>query len=204
MKLIIGDKRLSSWSLRPWLLMKHFQIPFEEILIFLDRETTKSEILKFSPSGKVPALVDGPLQVWDSLAIAEHLNEKFPDRAMWPSSPKARAWARSVSCEMHSSFQTMRTLMPHDLQNVFKGFDTSRAASDISRVKEIWADCLRFSKGPFLFGEFSIADAMYAPVVNRFMTYDVSTTDEIKNYMACVRNLPAHQEWIAAALKEKK
>lgn len=197
MKLIIGNKRLSSWSLRPWLLLTHFEIPFEEIEIVLDVPTTRSEIAKYSPSGKVPALIDGDLNLWESLAIAEYLNEKYPQKNMWPKDSKDRALARAVSCEMASSFTTMRSHMPHDLKKELKDFDYSKAAADIARVQQIWRTCLEKSKGPFLFGQFSIADAMFTPVVNRFVSYGVKVTDTLcLEYMQTLLNLPAHRRWI--------
>lgn len=206
MKLVIGNKRLSSWSLRPWLVLEHFEIPFEEILIPLDRPQTDAEIARYSPGGKVPALVDGDLTVWDSLAICEYLNERYPGRGMWPDDLRDRALARSVSAEMHSGFQVMREVMSHDLQKRQKTFVSHAAREDIDRVKEIWTECLRRSGGPFLFGAFSIADAMYAPVVNRFLTYavpvDPAREPEVERYLRTIRELPAHRRWIEAALLE--
>lgn len=203
MLLLIGNKRLSSWSLRPWLVLEYFNLPYTEKLIYLDQPTTASEILKYSPSGKVPALVDEGVVVWDSLSICEYLNDKYPEKNLWPKDIKDRAQARSLSAEMHSSFQTMRNIMSHDLQKNFKTFKSHDAESDIKRVKEIWSTCLKKSGGPFLFGEFSIADAMYAPVVNRFISYAVPVSEtEIANYIKVVRELPVHQKWIEAGLKE--
>jgi glutathione S-transferase len=202
MILVIGNKRFSSWSLRPWLLLKQFEIPFEEKLILLDQPDTRAEIMKFSEAGKVPVLVDGNIRIWESMAIAEYLNEKHPEKKMWPVDATARALARSISNEMHSGFSKMREVMSHDLQKNIPGFDYSKAADDVWRVQKIWTDCLQISKGPFLFGDFSIADAMFAPVVNRFITYDVKSENLIQNYILAVRNLPAHQEWIKAGLQE--
>lgn len=203
MVLVIGNKRYSSWSLRPWVLMRHFEIPFEEKLIPLDQPQTKAEILKVSPSGKVPALKDGEFTLWESLAIAEYLNEKFPEKKMWPEDLKARAWARAISCEMHSGFQTLRTHLPHDLKKNLKDFDASVAQVDIERIKTIWSECLQKSGGPFLFGSFTIADAMYAPVVNRFISYGVPVQGGLASYMDSVRALPAHRQWIDQALAEE-
>jgi glutathione S-transferase len=202
MLLVIGNKRLSSWSLRPWLVLKHFGVPFEEKLIYLDQPTTSAEILKYSPTAKVPALNDGPITVWDSLAICEYVNEKFPNMQMWPKDPAARAWARSISAEMHSGFGVMRQVMSHDLQKQNTSFVSHEAQKDIDRVKEIWTSCLKKSGGPFLFGSFSIADAMYAPVVNRFVSYAVPTEGPVSAYVKAMRELPAHQEWIREGLKE--
>lgn len=202
MILIIGDKTYSSWSLRPWVLMKHFGIPFEEKLIRLHVPDTAQQIAIYSPAGKVPILIDGDLRVWDSLAIMEYLNEKFPAKQMWPQDIRARAKARAISNEMHSSFQTMRSIMSHHLKKTFSNYNWSEAEKDVNRVKQIWRMCLRESQGPFLFGSFSIADAMYAPVVNRFITYGIPFENDIKGYIESVRMLPAHQSWINDAIHE--
>ncbi len=204
MKLIIGDKNLSSWSLRPWLVLKHYQIPFEEIKIWLDTPTTKAEILKYSPNGKVPCLIDGSLVLPESLAICEYLNDKFPEKKMWPQDIKKRAWARAVANEMHGGFQTLRTHMPHKVKERYPGFDTSKAKEDIARIEKIWSECREAhrSQGPFLFGEFSIADAMFAPVVNHFRAYDVKGSPWTREYMNTILKMSAMQEWEAEALKE--
>ncbi len=201
--LVIGNKRYSSWSLRPWVLMKHFDIPFEEKLIALDQPDTEQKILKYSPSKKVPALVDVDITVWESMAIMEYLNEKYPQKQMWPADTKKRALARSVANEMHSGFSAMRNIMSHDLQKTVPGFDYSAALTDVNRVMDIWRECLQQSGGPFLFGSFSIADAMYAPVVNRFITYDVKFDTDCAKYIIAMRELPAHKAWIEAGLAEK-
>ncbi len=202
MILVIGNKTYSSWSLRPWVAMTHFQIPFQEKLIKLGEPSTAEQIAKYSPSGWVPVLVDGDLTIWDSLAIMEYLNEKYPDKKMWPTEARLRARARAISNEMHSGFQAMRSIMSHHLKKKYTNFDWSGAKADVERVKEIWTTALRESKGPFLFGDFSIADAMYAPVVNRFITYGIPIEDNIKGYVEAVRNLPAHQKWIQDAMGE--
>jgi glutathione S-transferase len=175
-ELIIGDKNISSWSLRPWLALKAFALPFTEIPIKLRQPETPASIRRHSPSGKVPALRDGGLVVWDTLAIIEFLAERHPDKAVWPASPEARAIARSISAEMHSGFQALRNECPMDFVNSLpfpEASDNTRA--DIARIVAIWRDCRRrFGRaGPFLFGEFSAADAMYAPVASRFTTYRV-------------------------------
>ena len=202
MKLIIGNKRLSSWSLRPWLVMSHFEIPFEEILIPLDQADTSSNILKYSPTAKVPVLIHGDLHIWDSLAIVEYLHEKYPEKNLWPEDSKSRALARSISAEMHSGFSDLRQHLSHDLQKNFKEFNWSKAAKDIARVKEIWTECLSKSGGPYLFGTFSIADAMYAPVVNRFMSYAVPMDGMVKSYVDTIRANSSHKLWIEAGLLE--
>ena len=197
MLLVIGNKRYSSWSLRPWLVLKHYALPFEEKLIPLDRPETSSEILRYSPSSKVPALIDGNLTVWESLAICEYLNDKFPEKHMWPRGIEQRALARAVSNEMHGGFQKMRELMPHDLQKELRDFGYSDAQADITRIFQIWRQCLDRSGGPFLFGDFSIADAMYAPVANRFVSYGVRCDTDIEKYVRSNRAVPAHRQWIA-------
>jgi glutathione S-transferase len=201
-KLIIGNKRLSSWSLRPWLVMKHFDIPFVEILIPLDQADTSTNILKYSPTAKVPVLIDGATHVWDSLAIVEYLNEKYPEKSLWPKDTAQRARARSISAEMHSGFTDLRQHLSHDLQKNFKEFDWSPAKNDIARIKAIWTECLKESGGPYLFGSFSIADAMYAPVVNRFVSYAVPTDGFVKSYAETICANPAHKLWIEAGLRE--
>ncbi|WPU65187.1 glutathione S-transferase family protein [Peredibacter starrii] len=202
MKLIIGNKTYSSWSLRPWVLMKHFNIPFEEILVKLDMPETKAEIAKYSPSGKVPALIDGDLSIWESAAIMEYLNEKYPEKKMYPTDLKQRALARSLSMEMHAGFGKMRERLSFNVKKSYQNFDFGSAQSDIDRVKVLWTEQLKVSKGPFLFGEFSIADAMYAPVVGRFVTYGVPVDGLVKNYCEAIMNLPALKEWYAGAMKE--
>lgn len=202
MKLVVGNKTYSTWSLRPWLVMKHFEIPFEEILVPLDQPETHAQILKYSPSGRVPALLVEGHVIWDSLAIIEFLNDRFPERQMYPRDLMQRARARSMANEMHSGFQTLRNLMSFHAKKRFPGFDAGPAAADIARVKELWTESLQLSKGPFLFGDFGIVDAMYAPVVGRFQTYDVSLAGPLKEYSERILNLPAMQEWYAGARAE--
>lgn len=177
-QLIIGNKAWSSWSLRPWLAMTANGIAFEEINIPLRRTDSKARILGLSPSGKVPALKAGDLVIWDSLAILEFLAERHRKANLWPPEPKARAVARAVSAEMHSGFQSLRREMPMDLLNIYPTPDIGEAVrADIERIMTIWKMCLARSGGPFLFGAFSIADAMYAPVVARLRTYSVPMAD---------------------------
>lgn len=202
MKLIIGNKRYSSWSLRPWVLMKHFNIPFEEILIKLDMPDTTANIKKYNPTGKVPALNDNDFLIWESAAIMEYLNERYPEKNMYPKDLKARAVARALSMEMHAGFGKMRELLSFNIRNNFTDFDYSPALEDINRVKQIWTEALTKSKGPFLFGDFSIADAMYAPVVGRFKSYGVPVDGLVKKYCDSVMNLPAMKEWYEGAMKE--
>lgn len=202
MQLIIGNKTYSSWSLRPWLLLKHYGISFSETLVKLDRPETTAEIKKFSASGRVPCLIDGDLTVWDSLAIMEFLNEKFPKFQMYPADIAARARCRAVVSEMHSGFADMRNHLSFHAKKRFSGYDLKPAAADIARVQEIWSEALKSSGGPFLFGAFSIADAMYAPVCGRFQTYGVPLSAELQAYCDRILALPAMKEWYAGAERE--
>lgn len=205
--LVIGDKNLSSWSLRPWLLMKQSAIPFTERPVRLDRPETKAEIAKYSPSGRVPCLIDGDLAIWDSLSIADYLAEKFPDKALWPAAAKARAVARSVSAEMHSGFGALRAFWPMNFVREGMGHLTGGIDGDIARIAEIWETCRHDfgSGGPFLFGKFSIADAMYAPVVSRFQTYGpVALPPLADEWRKMMWTLPAMREWGAGARAEVK
>lgn len=173
-RLVIGNKNTSSWSLRPWIAMRRFAIPFDEININLRADDKKAQILKHSPSGKIPALYADDLMIWDSLAILEYLADRHPDKGIWPADPAARAIARSVSTEMHSGFQALREHCPMDfLGRAPKSALLEAVEADVRRIVALWRDSrARFaSGGPFLFGAFSAADAMYAPVVSRFRTY---------------------------------
>ncbi|RQH05988.1 glutathione S-transferase family protein [Paraburkholderia dinghuensis] len=204
MKLAIGDKNYSSWSMRAWLLLTHFGIAFDEALIELDEPATKSAILQYSASGKVPCLVaDDGFAVWDSLAIAETLAERFPQHALWPRDANARARARSVSAEMHSGFVAMRSAMPMNIRLTRPGVgSTPDVLADIARIDAIWCECLAASGGPFLFGEFTIADAMYAPVVMRFNSYQPKLSPQAAAYAQRVTALPAVAAWIEAGRRE--
>ncbi len=202
MKLVIGNKNYSSWSLRPWLALRVAEIAFEEILIPLYQADSKARQLAFSPAGKVPILVDGAVTIWDSLAILEYVAEQYPDRGLWPRAIAARAHARSVSAEMHAGFAALRTAMPMNCRATLAGKGhTPEALADIARIAAIWGDCrARYGNdGPFLFGAFSNADAFYAPVVTRFLTYGVALPDVCRDYVNAVRALPAMREWYAAA-----
>lgn len=205
MILAIGNKNFSSWSLRPWVLMKHFGLSFEEVLIPLDMPETSAQIARHSPSGRIPALHDGSCDVWESLAIMEYLAEKNPGRGFWPVNERARAFARSVSNEMHSGFATLRQTCPMKVKERFKDFNWSPAHADVKRVLQIWRECRREfgAGGPFLFGSFTIADAMYAPVVFRFRTYDIPVGEDLNSYMEAMLTHPAMKEWDQAAQKEK-
>lgn len=204
--LYIGNKNYSSWSLRPWLALKQAGIPFDEIVVPLYRPESKAAILEFSPSGKVPALRRGELFVWDSLAICEYLAEAFPAARLWPGDPAARAAARAASAEMHSGFQALRAQLPMNVRAHLPGRPLSpEAAAEIARVAALWHDCRsRFAMGggDFLFGAFTIADAMYAPVASRFRTYAVALPPDAQAYRDALLGLPAMQEWAAAARAE--
>jgi glutathione S-transferase len=203
--LVIGNKAYSSWSLRPWLLMKQAGIVFDEIRLSLYEDGAKRKILQYSAAGKVPVLKDGDLTIWDSLAICEYLAEKYPEKRLWPSETAARACARSISAEMHSGFTNLRTQMPMNVRREIAGrARTAGVLADISRIETIWNDCRdRFgAHGPFLFGAFSIADAMYAPVVSRLRTYGAALAGAAAQYAGTIHALPAMQEWIAGARAE--
>lgn len=205
MKLIIGNKNYSSWSLRPWLLMKVKGITFEEVLIPLYREDSKAALLHYSPAGKVPALIDKTHVVWDSLAITEYLAEQFPDFGIWPKDASARAVARSVCAEMHSGFNALRSQMPMNLRGHHPGCGHSaETLADIDRIVALWLDCRTHygEKGDFLFGEFSAADAFYAPVATRFVTYGVALPPGAAAYRDALLALPAMREWTAAGVVE--
>ncbi|MFP3555189.1 glutathione S-transferase family protein [Paraburkholderia sp. SIMBA_049] len=204
MKLVIGDKNYSSWSMRPWLVLKHFGIAFEEVMVLLNEAESKASILEHSPSGKVPCLIaDDGVTVWDSLAICETLAERYPQHAMWPRDAIARGHARSVSAEMHSGFGALRNNMWMNIRASFSGKGaTPEALADIARIDEIWSECLEAYGGPFLFGEFTIADAMYAPVVMRFNTWQPKLSEAALAYSRRVTAQPAVKAWIDDALQE--
>ena len=206
MKLVIGNKNYSSWSMRPWLALRARQIPFEEVFIPLYAgEADKQRLLDLSGAGKVPILIDGEVTVWDSLAIIEYVAERFPDKRLWPEEPAQRAHARSISAEMHSGFAALRNECGMNLHRQVRATAlSSEARANISRVQEIWTECrARYGKsGPFLFGAFSAADAMFAPVVHRFRTYAITVVPEAQVYMDTMMALPAFREWSEAGLAE--
>jgi len=203
--LVIGNKAYSSWSLRPWLLMRQAGIAFDEVRVSLYAEGAKQTILQHSPAGKVPVLKDGGLTIWDSLAICEYLAERHPQKQLWPADTAARAHARAISAEMHSGFTHLRTQMPMNVRREIPGrARTSEVAAEIARIESIWNDCRSHhgATGPFLFGTFCIADAMYAPVVSRLRTYGVMLGGAAAQYASAIHALPAMQEWIAGARAE--
>jgi glutathione S-transferase len=207
LKLIIGNKNYSSWSMRPWMAMKVANIPFEETVISLDAPDFKTHVGAVSGTGKVPVLVDGDVRVWESIAILEYLAEKFPNAGLWPADKAARAHARVIAHEMHAGFLPLRRHLPMNMwRPVTRRELTPEAAANARRVEAIWSDCrARFGKngsGPYLFGHYGAADAMYAPVVARLHTYAVPVGETTRAYMDAVMALPAWREWCAAAIKE--
>ena len=206
LKLVIGNKNYSSWSMRPWLALRANNIAFEEVFIPLyTGDEDKRRILAFTRSGKVPVLIDDGVTIWDSLAIIEYLAERFPETRLWPEERAHRAHARSISAEMHSGFAALRNECGMNLRRPVGAIELSREArADIARIQEIWTECReRFGKsGPYLFGAFGGADAMFAPVVHRFRSYAIAVTPVLQRYMDTMMALPAFQEWTGAALAE--
>lgn len=210
--LVIGDKNISSWSLRPWLALKQCGIPFTEERIRLRQPDSRAEILRHSPAGKVPVLKTRTGVVWDSLAILEYLAERHPQHKLWPDNEEARAAARSISAEMHSGFATLRNDMPMDLLSTLPSPPLSAALeADIRRIAAIWKDTrARFGQGgPFLFGAFSNADAMYAPVATRFRTYGVDLAafgddGNAASYGATILAMPEIAEWTEGAMRQSR
>lgn len=205
MKLVIGNKTYSSWSMRPWMAMKIAGVPFEDRVISLDDPIFKAELAKLTPAGKVPVLIDGDRHIWESLAIIEYVAEKFPGARVWPIDPAARAHARVISAEMHAGFAALRKHCAMNMARPQKKRElTPEVEADVVRIEEMWTDCRRrFGKsGPFLFGAACAADAMYAPVVSRFNTYAIDVGDAARAYMNAVTGLPAWLEWEKAALQE--
>ena len=201
--LVIGNKNYSSWSFRPWIAMKTAGIPFEEIVVSLEAKDFKARVGAYSGSGKVPVLIDDAVKVWESLAILEYLADKFPAKKLWPDDPAARAHARVVAAEMHAGFGALRQHCPMNMwRPVTSRGLPEEVSANVKRIEALWTDCLSRSAGPFLFGAFGAADAMYAPVVSRFHTYGIAIAAQAQAYMARVMALPAWAEWRAAALKE--
>lgn len=207
MKLIIGNKNYSSWSLRAWLMLSAFEIPFEEKRLLLAVDSFPIEIKKYSPAGKVPVLLDGDCVVWDSLAICEYISEHYLSGRGWPVDREKRAVARSCAAEMHSGFFELRSDMPMNCRAEQRTVDISEPLQkDIFRIDSIWSE-LRVQNsdaGPYLFGSFSIADCMFAPVVFRFRTYGVAVSAKSSEYMQTIFSHPNVQEWLAAAESEKE
>jgi glutathione S-transferase len=202
--LVIGNKNVSSWSMRPWVAATAFGIPFTEVRVLLDQPDTAANIARYSHAGRVPVLLAGEITVWDSLAICEYLAEQFPDKHMWPQDVAARAMARSVVAEMHSGFSALRSSLSMNIKARLTGRGrTAGSQADIGRICEIWEECLaRHGHHGFLFGEFSIADAFFAPVVTRFQTYGVALAPALQAYCARVLAHPAVASWVEGALAE--
>src|SRR6202171_5945575 len=207
LKLVIGNKNYSSWSMRPWLALRANGIAFDEVFIplYTDDKADKDRILSLRHAGKVPALIDGDVTIWDSLSIIEYLAEKFPEARLWPEDRASRAHARSISAEMHSGFMPLRNECGMNLHRPVRAIALSDdARANVARIQEIWAEChARYGKqGPFLFGAFSGADAMFAPVVHRFRTYAIPVAPGAQHYVDAMLSLPAFGEWTRDGLAE--
>ncbi|WDE14489.1 glutathione S-transferase family protein [Thalassomonas haliotis] len=211
MQLVIGNKNYSSWSLRPWLLLQHFKLSFAELHISLGAADMHAQMAPFCPNYKVPVLLDGPVKVWDSLAICEYINEQYLNGAAWPEDVRQRALARSVCAEMHSGFTHLRASLPMNCRRTPAAVDMCDGVkADIKRIIEIWQQCLSLcgnhtgEQANFLFGQFSIADAVFMPVVSRFHRYQISVPEDVRQYMELMLNLPAYQHWLQAAVHESE
>jgi glutathione S-transferase len=208
MKLAIGNKAYSSWSLRPWILMQTLGIPFEEDLIPLDTPEFRPRVNAYQAGSTVPILVDGDITVWESIAIMDYLNERFPEKQIWPKNLKARTFARVIANEMHAGFRGLRGACPMNIRKRYASMDRGElVAKDVARISSLWTKALtEFGKpsgeGPFLFGAFTAADAMFAPVVTRFHTYSIAVDPLIRTYMDAVIATSAFQEWHKAAMAE--
>lgn len=212
MQLYIGNKNYSSWSMRPWVLLKQAEIPFDEVMVRFDAFSAdsefKTEVARHSPAGRVPVLVDEGWAVWDTLAIAEYLAEQYPDRQLWPADRQARARARSVCAEMHAGFAALRNhlgmnieaSLPEVGERILR--ENAQVKGDVDRLLQMWSELLAAHGGPMLFGKFSIADAFFAPVVKRFVTYAVPLPPVIAAYVDRVQVLPAVADWTTGALAE--
>ncbi len=213
LKLYIGNKNYSSWSMRPWVLMRQAGITFDEVMVRFDSFDADSDFKRalkdVNPVGKVPVLVDGDLAVWDTLAIAEYLAERFPDKALWPTDPKARARARSVCAEMHAGFTALRSACPMNIEaslpdvGALAWRDKPGVRADVARLEAMWTALLNTHGGPMLFGDFSIADAYFAPVCMRLRTYGLPVSSTVSAYVDRVVALSGVAAWISDALAEK-
>ena len=204
MRIVIGNKNYSSWSMRPWLVLEHFGFDYDEMLIPLDQPDTTERIRAVSPTGRVPCLVDGDVTVWESIAIIEYLAELKPEAGIWPVDRALRADARAVAAEMHAGFSALRKACPMNLRKAFpfRDWGGAAAAADVARIEALFAARLARSGGPFLFGDFGAADAMYAPVVTRLSGYGWPVSADTRAYMDAVETLPAFVAWRSAALRE--
>ena len=205
LKLILANKAYSSWSLRPWILLAQLKIPFEEVVIPMDRPETRASMLKYAPTGKCPSLHDGKIAVWESLAIIEYIAEAYPEKTVWPKGKAARAHARSLANEMHASFAALRQACPTNFRRPVGAINLNdEVRADVARIEAAWEHArATFGRGgPYLFGRFSAADAMFAPVVNRFQVYDIPVSNPTRAYMETIVALPAWKAWIADAHAE--
>ncbi len=205
LKLVLGNKAYSSWSLRPWILLAAFHIPFEEVVIPLYEPDSKKKLLKYSPAGLVPVLIDDGIAIWDSLAIIEYVAEAYPKKTIWPKDKAARAHARAISAEMHAGFQALRAQCSTNFRRVPKRVElTPEAAANAARIEKIWTFARKTfgDGGPFLFGQFSAADAMFAPVVNRFDIYEIPAGRVARAYMKAMLATPAYRAWLADGAAE--
>jgi len=212
-KLFIGNKNYSSWSMRAWVLMRQAGIEFEEVMLRFDGfhpdSQFKRRLAEISPAGQVPVLADGDLAIWDTLAIAEYLAEKFPERQLWPAHPADRARARSICAEMHGGFSALRSACPMNIEarlpeaGALALRDRPAVRANLNRIVTMWSELLRQSQGPLLFGRFSIADAYYAPVVMRLLTYQLPVPADIRAYMDRISDLEAVGAWVKEALAEQ-
>lgn len=203
MKLLIGNRNYSTWSLRPWLVLKHFGIPFEDEVLQLSGEGWRKVLAERSPTAKVPVLIDGDLVVPETIAIIEYLADSFLDKAIWPAERAQRALARAASAEMHAGFSALRTHAPMNLRASHPGkVSLDVVARDLHRLEALLGGHLAASGGPFLFGAFTAADAMFAPVATRIRTYALPVSDTLSGYVEAIYGLPAFQDWLALALHE--
>jgi glutathione S-transferase len=203
MKLLIGNRNYSTWSLRPWLVLRHFDISFEDEVLQLSGPGWRDVLKARSPTGKVPVLIDGDLAIPETIAIIEYLAERFPDKAIWPRDARSRALARAAAAEMHGGFSALRNHAPMNLRASHPGkVDVDAVRADLHRVEQLWGGLLTQSDGPYLFGEFSAADAMFAPLATRLRTYALPVSDLAAAYVEAIYALPAFQQWLSMALKE--
>ena len=203
MKLLIGNRNYSSWSLRPWLVLKHFEIPFEDEVLQLTGPGFRDILAQRSPTGRVPLLIDGELMVPETIAIIEYLADRYPDKPIWPEDIIDRALARAAAAEMHGGFTSIRSHAPMNLRASHPGKVSADAiVKDLHRIETLWGELLHKSGGPFLFGQFTAADAMFAPVATRIRTYALPVSDGASAYVEAIYSLPAFQAWLTLALKE--
>ncbi|UYO00155.1 MAG: glutathione S-transferase family protein [Devosia sp.] len=203
MKLLIGNRNYSTWSLRPWLVLRHFDIAFEDEVLQLSGPHWRERLRERSPTGKVPVLLDGDLVLPETIAIIEYLADLFPEKPIWPADRVDRARARGAAAEMHGGFSALRGHAPMNLRASHPGrIDLDTVSADLHRVETLWGELLGKSGGPYLFGAFSAADAMFAPLATRLRTYDLPVSDTTARYVEAIYSLPAFQEWLAMALQE--